>query len=237
MSNLTLWDAVETTDPDFTKQMPGKSGLTSINPSYLVKKATDQWGPIGDKWGYEIKEERFDAGAPFLDDENKQLGIATIHTLRLELWYKNADGEKCAIEHYGHTIFIGKNKYGLFTDQDPAKKSLTDALVKCLSMLGFGSDIHMGMYEDNTYVDDLENKMSIDKSDDKAAETLRQEQEYRDWVTKTQKLIETSVSLYELEAIYTAAVRKTKRKGDDKTMKEFVIAKNESKKRLEEEQS
>jgi hypothetical protein len=42
-----------------------------------------------------------------------------------------------------------------FTDEDAPKKSVTDALVKALSMIGFAGDIFMGRYDDSKYVNDL----------------------------------------------------------------------------------
>lgn len=233
VNNLWLWNAVEKTDPDYTKQMPGGSRLTSINGAYLVKKATEIFGPIGDKWGYEIKEERYDHGAPLLDENGNQLATATIHTLRLELWYKNADGERCSIEHFGHTDMISINKYGITTEHEPSKKSLTDALSKCLSMLGFGGDIHMGMYDDQYYVEELANKTAIEKSDNKAAEILRQEQNYREWKKTTLTLISSAVSINELEALFTAAIRKAKRKNDNEGIKQFSSEKDKAKERLQ----
>lgn len=232
MDNLKLWNAVEETDPDFTKVIPGGAGLTSINTSYLVKKMTEQFGPIGDKWGYDIKDEKFIVGAPYLDDNGQLIANTTTHTLLLELWYENADGKRCAVQHYGHTDAIYKNKYGLQTEKEPNKKSLTDALGKCLSMLGFGGDIFMGMYDDREYVKDLENKVAIEKSDDKAAEVLRQEQEYKEWIETTENLIKTTASLHELEAIYTAAIRRSKRKNDKSAVTLFTKATTEAKKRI-----
>ena len=42
-------------------------------------------------------------------------------------------------------------------DDEYAKKSATDALTKGLSMIGFNSDIFLGKYDDNKYVEFHEN--------------------------------------------------------------------------------
>jgi hypothetical protein len=58
------------------------------------------------------------------------------------------------VEHFGQTTFVGKNKNGYFTDEEAPKKSLTDAIGKALSMLGFSADIYLGLFDDNKYVND-----------------------------------------------------------------------------------
>ena len=42
--------------------------------------------------------------------------------------------------------------FGPFTDEEAPKKSLTDALSKAMSWLGFAADIHLGRWDDNKYV-------------------------------------------------------------------------------------
>ena len=155
IDNLSLWSTVETTDPAFTKSYKGNGGFqgTATSATYLVKKATDQFGLIGIGWGYEILEEEILEGATTLDKSGEK-GTEKIHKIRLKLWYK-WNGEQGEVVHFGQTTFVGKNKYGWFTDEEAPKKSLTDALTKCLSMLGFAADIHLGMYDDNRYVNDL----------------------------------------------------------------------------------
>ncbi|WP_315729908.1 hypothetical protein [Bradyrhizobium sp. SZCCHNRI2010] len=145
-TNLVIWNEVEATDPKFTKQFNRGGGFkgTATNATYLIKKATMMFGPIGIGWGWDIVEDRFQPG------QDKDV----VHILRLKLWYKWND-QRGEIEHFGQTQFVGKNKNGYFTDEEAPKKSLTDALTKCLSTLGFAADIHLGLYDDNRYVNDL----------------------------------------------------------------------------------
>ncbi|WP_051346256.1 hypothetical protein [Bradyrhizobium sp. th.b2] len=144
--NLKIWNAVEATDPKYTKQFNRGGGFkgTATNATYLAKKATQQFGPLGLGWGWNVIDEKYQPG----NDQN------VIHVLRIKLWYM-LDGKKGEIEHYGQTQFIGKNKNGWYTDEEAPKKSLTDAISKALSGLGFAADIHLGMYDDNRYVNDL----------------------------------------------------------------------------------
>lgn len=152
VQNLALWDAVEKTDPQFTKPFSRGGGFrgTAINGTYLARKATEVFGPIGIGWGVEILDEAIMEGAP-LDAQGSH---EKIHKVRVKLWYKLGE-ERGEVIQFGQTTFVGRNKNGLFTDEEAPKKSLTDAMSKCLSLLGFSADIHLGRFDDNKYVNDL----------------------------------------------------------------------------------
>jgi hypothetical protein len=140
--NLALWKSVERTPKEHTKPITGKAYKgTSPNPHYLVHKATETFGPCGIGWGFNILSERIAEGSD---------GVK-IHIAHVRVWYK-WNGDTGEVEHMGQTVFAGKNKNGAFTDEDAPKKSITDALVKALSMIGFAGDIFMGRYDDSKYV-------------------------------------------------------------------------------------
>jgi len=145
IDNLAIWNANEVTDIKYTKQFSKGGGFkgTSTNSTYNAKKATQAFGPLGIGWGWTVVDETYQPG------QDKDV----IHVVRIKLWYK-WNGEKGEVEHFGQTQFVGKNKNGYFTDEEAPKKSLTDAVSKCLSLLGFSADIHLGMYDDNRYIND-----------------------------------------------------------------------------------
>lgn len=144
--NLALWEAVEKTPPAHTKAITGKSYQgTSPKPHYLVHKATETFGPCGIGWGFTIEDERIEEGA----------GGERMHIARVKVWYE-WNGKRGEVEHIGGTQFSGTRNNGKhFTDEDAPKKSVTDALVKALSMIGFAGDIFMGRYDDSKYVQEL----------------------------------------------------------------------------------
>ncbi|MBP6749601.1 MAG: hypothetical protein KA144_08180 [Xanthomonadaceae bacterium] len=145
--NLSLWQAVETTPPEQTKAITGKAYRgTSPKPYWIVRKATETFGPCGIGWGFNIVSERIEEGGKPGD---------RVHIAHVRVWFKWA-GERGEVEHIGQTMFSGTNKNGLYTDEDAPKKSVTDALVKALSMIGFAGDIFMGRYDDSKYVAELE---------------------------------------------------------------------------------
>lgn len=161
--NLQLWNAVRTPDPAHTKSFSRGGGFsgTSTNSTYLAQLATSVFGPIGLGWGIEIEEEKYVDGAPILSASGSTICREVVHTARVRLWYKSptekqADGSPKIgqVIQYGQTTFVGKNKYGPFTDEEAPKKSLTDAMSKCLSLLGFAADVFLGRFDDNKYVND-----------------------------------------------------------------------------------
>lgn len=154
--HLELWNSVQATDPKYTKKFSRGGGFsgTAINATFLAKKATDKFGPIGIGWGIVVEDETWATGAPLIDDKWGKVGEEVVHVLRIMLWY-DWQGVRGEVRHYGQTVFVGKNKHGIFTDEEAPKKSLTDAMSKALSLLGFASDVHLGLYDDNKYVNDL----------------------------------------------------------------------------------
>jgi len=156
--NMKLWQSVERTPVEHTKKITGKSYQgNSPKPHYLVHKATETFGPCGIGWGFQILDERIEEGA----------GGAKLHIARVKVWYE-WNGKRGEVEHIGGTEFSGMRSSGkAFTDEDAPKKSVTDALVKALSMIGFAGDIFMGRYDDSKYMQELHQE---------AANETRQEQ-------------------------------------------------------------
>lgn len=168
MSNMSIWNKVQKTDPNHTKAFTNNGGGTAINGTSMEMKATELFGPKGIGWGVKVIEERFDKGAPVMQkgkdaagnevkqvipDGNGGVICEINHTVRIILWFIQ-DGQKGEIESYGCTPYVTTNKYGLNTDGEAPKKSLTDAMKKALSGLGFSADIFLGLYDIAAYVNE-----------------------------------------------------------------------------------
>jgi len=162
--NKELWNAVAVTNPNFVKSFTRGGGFsgTAINATYQAQKATETFGPCGIGWGIDILEERYQNGAPLTLD-GTVVGHEVIHVLRAKLWYLY-QGKRGEVIHFGQTPFVGRNKNGFFTDEEAPKKSMTDAMSKCLSLIGFSADVHLGLYDDNKYVADLRKEFGTDKN-------------------------------------------------------------------------
>ena len=151
-ANLSIWNAVKTTDPNFVKNFRRAGGFagTAIDPMYNIFRATQLFGPMGIGWGFEIVNEQIIDGAPLLDSDGNVVGCEKLHEIKLRVWYKHGDatGEIFAS---GATMMVGRNRNGFFTDEEAVKKSITDALSKALSYLGFSADVHLGRFDSNKY--------------------------------------------------------------------------------------
>lgn len=138
-----LWKRVCVTDPKHVKPITGKQYKgNSPKPYWIVERLTDEFGPCGLGWGFSILSERMER----LTDTD------VLHVAVVRLWYV-MDGKRGELEQIGQTkAAYQKNDGHMMTDEDAPKKSVTDALVKCASYLGFAGDIFSGMWDDSKYV-------------------------------------------------------------------------------------
>lgn len=171
--NIVLWLANEQTDtrvggPDSKettkgfKRGGGFSG-TALNATYVMKRLTSAFGPLGKGWGYKVVAENFVPGGPIIDHDGQIIGNEVVHVLRVECWWRDAEtNERCSAEQFGQTTFVTKRdvkeggrvvRITTATDEEAPKKSLTDAITKWASWLGIGADIHLGQWDDSRYVD------------------------------------------------------------------------------------
>lgn len=142
--NLALWRSVCTTDPRAVKPITGKQYKgSSPKPYWIIERATERFGPIGIGWGVTVKSERFER----LSETD------VLHVAVVSVWYV-LDGKRSeTFDQMGGTKAAYKTNAGaLMVDEDAGKKSVTDGMVKCLSMLGFAGDIFAGMWDDSKYV-------------------------------------------------------------------------------------
>jgi len=210
VNNLDLWKSVEETAPGYTKtgDLDGRK-VTSINGTYMVKRATEAFGPIGQGWGYEIEDESFQPGAPITKD-GAVIGNAIMHTLKVRLWYMRGE-KKCEVVHFGHTPYIRGTHYGAMTDFDAPKKSLTDAIKKCLSMIGFSADVFLGLYDDTNYVEAAKVKESVRNADDAEEEMTKARTEFSEWLKRETDTYAKVPSPAPLRLMYQGHLRKAQR--------------------------
>lgn len=134
--NMKHWDALKTTDPKYTKKVEFGRKFTSINSQWQLQRMTEQFGPIGQGWGYHVVH-----GIERVSDDYV-LAVADV-----TIWWA---AEKVA--EYGPvrgmSPILEKNRY----DDDAGKKAMTDALTKGLSHLGLSADVFLGLFDDNKYV-------------------------------------------------------------------------------------
>lgn len=222
LDNLKLWRTVMRTDPRFTKDITG-TGFdgTSVNAEYMIMRATELFGPLGSGWGFDIQEDKLIPGAPmsepvfndkqivghrFLRDADGTLITEQHHSMRIRLWYETEDRDGSVIS-YGATPYIYKTKHGVKCDGEAPKKSLTDAIKKALSMLGFSADVWLGLYDKPEYVAEVGVEFGIKTASEKAEDTTRLRTELDEKMTRVAGTIESAVTANEAKKVFDTLAR------------------------------
>lgn len=229
--NLHIWNHANKMDPKFLK--PDDSGgrpSFSVNSYWIFMKATELFGPMGEGWGYDIVEDRFDEGADIWHPASLKkdipisLGKHTTHTIRLKVWYTNKEGKKIvSSDHFGHTTYIYMTHKGIKTDGEAPKKSITDAVKKCLSMLGFAGDVYMGQFDDREYVEALQTEFEIENAEDKDKVTLEKQDELKkDIENILNNITNKAITVHEVAGFKKAALRSLDRQQKIPDLKEIA---------------
>ena len=137
MSNMAIWDTLTKSDPKYLKKVTfGSRSFTAIDPQYQVMKMTEQFGPVGDGWGWHSTTE-----------------VVNV-----------ANGDSAVLAHV--TVWHGtpSNSFGAFTGcrkffdaakgrmaEDAPKMAITDGLTKALSHIGCDADVFLGKMDGNKY--------------------------------------------------------------------------------------
>ena len=137
MSNMNIWNNLAPSDPKYLKKISfGARSFTAIDPQYQVMKMTEQFGPVGEGWGWHSNTE-----------------IVTV-----------SNGDSAVLAHV--TVWHGSpaNTFGAFTGcrkffdaakgrmaEDAPKMAVTDGLTKALSHIGCDADVFLGKMDGNKY--------------------------------------------------------------------------------------
>ena len=164
-ANLELWERLFPTDPSQTKTFRRAGGFsgTAIKPMWMVMRATEEFGPIGQGWGW-------------TEIENKIYTMTNEQAVwfsKVMLWYRVGEQTFQVGPQWGATELVARRGEAktLFMDEEAAKKAVTDAVTKCLSYLGLAGDVHMGLFDDSKYV--AERKIEERKEREAEAEQER----------------------------------------------------------------
>ena len=151
-NNMKIWDQVSVTDPETTKRVNQRGGFTAIDAQAQLKKATEVFGPYGTHWG--ITNLEYEAIA---DPDGNILEV----TLTARVYYPGGE-------------FPMSNDMRYRPGDECRKKLLTDLRSKCLSTLGFNSDVFEGKFDDNRYVQNLNNSKGVEDKFNRALAAMRQ---------------------------------------------------------------
>lgn len=146
--NLRFWDQLGKTDPAHTKQFQRSGGFkgTAIKPMWCNLRMTEFFGPCGVGWGPDKPEYQI------VSTEDEILVYCTVG-----LWYM--DGEKKAqVYGVGGDKVVIKGQNGSRSSDEAFKAAYTDALGNAMKFIGVAADVHMGLFDDNKYVQEMKNE-------------------------------------------------------------------------------
>ena len=150
MSNLKLYNAVRSVPENAKKRITGGrlSGMTDINPMWRIKTLTEQFGICGIGWKYVITDKRLEQGA------NGEIAAFVDVDLYIKI-----DGEWSEpIPGTGGSMFVAKERNGMYTSDECFKMALTDALSVACKALGFAADVY---FEKDRTKYDTQDKKSV----------------------------------------------------------------------------
>jgi hypothetical protein len=146
-NNLRVWRAVARPPVTALKTIKGGrlQGMTDVNPQWRYQAMTEQFGPIGDGWKYEIDKLWTEPGC-----DGEVLGFAQVSlrylSPRTGMWSDPIVG-------IGGNHLIVKESKGLRNNDECWKMAITDALSVALKMLGVAADIYAGLWDGSKFHD------------------------------------------------------------------------------------
>lgn len=174
--NTAIWDALAKTDPKHTKGFKRGGGFsgTAVKPMWCIRRMTEQFGPCGTGWG--MSEPQFQV----VPGHNSEVLVYCT----VSIWY----GDGKTVYGVGGDKVVGYikanpqyNRPERWENDDEAfKKSFTDALLNAMKHIGVAADIHMGLFDDNKYV----NAMREEFADEAPAPARQRAQKPADDVDK-----------------------------------------------------
>lgn len=149
MSNTELWDALGKTDPKHTKGFKRGGGFsgTAIKPMWVYRRLTEQFGPVGKGWGHSKPSYEVVSGA-----DGEVLVYCTV-----ECWHGDRASSFYGV---GGDKVVAKRGSGLFNNDEAFKSAFTDAVMNAFKSVGVAADVHMGLFDDDKYVAEMEREFS-----------------------------------------------------------------------------
>ena len=142
MSNMMIYEAFSTTPPQAQKEIKGGrlKGFTDINPMWRIQALTEQFGPCGIGWYYEVINRWTEPGAA---------GVVAAF-VEVHLFYKHDNEWSKPVYGIGGNTFVAKESGGMHTSDECFKMALTDALSVAFKALGGSADIYFSKGQDRT---------------------------------------------------------------------------------------
>lgn len=187
MDNLKIYEAVRSVPVEAQKPFrTGRFEGTDINPMWRIKMLTEQFGPCGCGWYFEVTREW-----------EKEAGSEVCIFVDIKLYIRDplTDEWSMPIHGTGGNKLVSMTKNGaVYVNDEAVKMATTDAISVACKHLGIGADIYWG--NDNTKYNDRK----------KDAITEEQEQMEKKPITKSHvEIIKAKCADFQIEPekVYT----------------------------------
>ena len=134
MNHMDIYEAVRTPPQEALKAIEAGrlKGMTDINPMWRIKALTERFGPCGIGWKPVITRQWTENGSDG----------TMVAFCNLDLYIKTEEGWSDPIPGTGGSMFVAKERSGLYTSDECHKMAFTDALSVACKLLGFAADIY-----------------------------------------------------------------------------------------------
>lgn len=134
MDNLEIYNRVRSVPPEALRPITAGrlKGKSDVNPMWRIKALTEQFGPCGTGWKYEVEKLWLEAS-----------GGAEVAAFALIGLYVRIEGQWSEkIPGIGGSMFVASEKNGPYTSDECYKMALTDALSVACKALGMAADVY-----------------------------------------------------------------------------------------------
>ncbi len=134
MNNLDIYNKVRAVPQEALKEIQAGrlKGKSDINPMWRIKALTEQFGPCGIGWKYEITKQWIEEGG-----NGEKAAFVNIN-----LFIKHEGNWSDAIPGTGGSSFVANEKNGPYVSDECFKMALTDAISVSCKALGFGANVY-----------------------------------------------------------------------------------------------
>lgn len=131
--NLKIYNAVRVVPTEAKRSITGGrlKGKTEINPMWRIKTLTDQFGPCGIGWYYEVTKQ-------WLEPSGNEVAAF----VNINLYIKVAGEWSKPIPGVGGAMFVENQKSGEYVSDECYKMATTDAISVACKQLGIGADVY-----------------------------------------------------------------------------------------------
>lgn len=131
--NLKIYNAVKKVPKEAQRPITGGrlKGKTEINPMWRIKALTEQFGPCGIGWYYEVTRQ-------WLEPSGSEVAAF----VNIQLYIKVGDEWSKPISGVGGAMFVEQQKGGAYVSDECYKMATTDAISVACKQLGIGADVY-----------------------------------------------------------------------------------------------